>query len=73
MSQWSLITALETMIMIGLLLTLAFLGLIVWLIVTYLPMPPVFRTLILIVTAVVVILYLANAFGIVDLPVPRIR
>lgn len=73
MSHWSLITALETMIMIGLLLTLAFLGLIVWLIVTYIPMPAPFRTIILIVTAIVVIFYLMNAFGIMDIPVPRIR
>lgn len=59
--------------MIGLILTLAFVGLIVYLIITYIPMPAVFRTIILVIVAICLILFLMNAFGIVDMPVPNIR
>lgn len=59
--------------MIGLILTLAICGLIVWAIVTYIPMPPVFRSAILIIAAICIILYLIQAFGLADIPVPRLR
>lgn len=58
--------------MIGLILTIALLGLIVWLITTYIPMPPIFKTVIWVVVAVVLIIYLMNVFGIVDIPIQRL-
>ncbi len=59
--------------MIGLILTLALVGLIVWLITTYIPMPAPFKTIIYVIVAVCLILYLMSVFGIVDVPVPRLR
>ena len=57
--------------MITLIVTLAFFGFIVWL-VTQIPMPPVFKTGIYGVAAFCVILYLLRAFGVGDIPVPRL-
>lgn len=57
--------------MISLILTLAIVGLIVWAIVTYIPMPPVFKTAILVIAVVCVILYLIQVFGFTDIPLPR--
>lgn len=59
--------------MIGLILTLALCGLLVWAITTYIPMPPVFKNAIYVIAAICVILYLANAFGVVDIPIPRLH
>lgn len=59
--------------MLSLIITLALLGLIVWAITTYIPMPPVFKTVIYIVAAVCLIMLLMRAFGVVDIPVPQIR
>lgn len=59
--------------MIGLILTLAVAGLIVYLIVTYIPMPPPFRQIIIVVTVIFLILYLMRVFGILDIPVPSLR
>ncbi len=57
--------------MIGLILTLAVFGLVVYLILTYIPMPQVFKTIILVICAVGLILWLAGVFGVSDIPVPR--
>jgi hypothetical protein len=59
--------------MIGLILTLAICGLIVWAIITYIPMPPIFKNAILIIVAICVILYLIQAFGVADIPIPRLN
>ena len=59
--------------MISLILTLALLGLIVYLVVTYIPMPAPFRQIIIVIAAVFLILYIMNVLGIVDVPVPRVR
>lgn len=59
--------------MLSLILTLALVGLIVWLIVTYIPMPAPFRTVILVVVAICLIIWLMGMFGIGDMPVPRVR
>lgn len=59
--------------MIGLVLSLALLGFVVYLITTYIPMPPIFKTAILVIVAVIVIVYLARVLGIADLPVPSVR
>lgn len=58
--------------MIGLMLTLAMMGLILYLIITYIPMPPAFRTIILVVAVIILILYLMSVFGIADMSVPRV-
>ncbi len=58
--------------MISLILTLAFVGLIVYLIITYIPMPPVFRTVLMVIAAICLIIYLMRVFGMVDIPVPRV-
>jgi hypothetical protein len=57
--------------MIGLILTIALLGLVVWLITTYIPMPQPFKTIILVIAAVILLLYLVQVFGIVDMPLPH--
>lgn len=59
--------------MIALILMLAFAGLIVYLVVTYIPMPDIFRTVILVIVAIVLIIYLMGVFGIADIPVPRLN
>lgn len=59
--------------MIALVLVLALLGFIVYLITTYIPMPPIFKTAIYVIVAVVVILYLLRVLGIGDIPIPSVR
>ena len=61
------------MTLIGLVLGLAIIGLVVWLIVTYIPMPAVVRTAILVITAIVVIVYLLQVLGVGTILVPRLR
>lgn len=59
--------------MIQLILTLALVGLIVYLIVCYVPMPEPIKIAIYVIVAICVIFYLMQVFGIGDLPVPRVR
>jgi hypothetical protein len=59
--------------MIGLIIALALVGLVLYLIETYIPMDPVIKTVIRIVIVVCVILYLIQVFGIADLPLPRLN
>ncbi len=59
--------------MISLILTLAFISLIVWLIVTYVAKTDPIRTIIIAVAVICVLIYLMRAFGIVDIPVPQLR
>jgi preprotein translocase subunit SecE len=49
------------------LLVLAVFGLIVWLIVTYIPMPPPFKTVIVAVAAIVLIIWLVQWSGLLRL------
>lgn len=61
--------------MIGLLILLAVIGVISWIIITYIPMPQGVRTVIIIVAVVCAVIVALNAFG-VRLPnpgVPRLR
>jgi len=55
--------------MIMLILTLAVVGFLVYLITTYIPMPPIFKTVIYVIVAIIVILYLMRVLGIADIPV----
>ena len=58
--------------MITLVLWLALVGFVVWLIITYIPMPDIFKKVIPGIVAVLIILYLIQLFGI-DFPIPRVR
>ena len=58
--------------MIGLLLVLALLGLITWLVVTYIPMPAPMPTIIIAIMVILMILYVLSVVGF-DLPLPRVR
>lgn len=62
---------------VTLLLTIAVIGLIAWLIVTFIPMPPQFKTAIYVVAGVAVLFYLLQAFGLVgglgSIRVPTVR
>ena len=59
--------------MIHLILMLALVGLIVYLIINYIPMPQIFKTVITVIVVIVVILYLMAVLGIADMPIPRVR
>lgn len=59
--------------MISLILTIAILGLIVWFITTHIPMPPIFKTVIYVIVAIFLILFLMRTFGVSDMAVPRLR
>lgn len=60
--------------MIALILTLAIIGLVLYLIETYIPMDPVIKQLIRIIVIVCLVLWLLQLFGLVgDVPVPRVR
>lgn len=59
--------------MISLILMLALVGFLVYLLVTYVPMPQPFKTAILVIVVVCIFLYLISAFGISDIPLPRVH
>lgn len=56
--------------LIILLLVLALIGAFAYVLVTYVPMPPIFRAIIVVVAAIVAVLYALNALGIV---IPNVR
>ena len=56
--------------MISLILTLALVGFILWAVINYIPMPQPFRTGIVVLVVVLVVIYLVQLFGL-DLPLPR--
>lgn len=62
---------------IGLIALLAIMGLITWLLVTYVPMPQQFRGLIIIVSVIIAIVIVLNTFGIFghmpNVSVPKLR
>lgn len=58
---------------IQLILSIALLGLIVWVVVSYVPMPTQFRTAIIAIALILVVIYLIGIIGIIDLPIPRVR
>jgi hypothetical protein len=57
--------------MIEAIVYIALVGVIVYLIVTYLPMPQVFKTIIIVVAALVVILWLIQMLGLTGPSLPR--
>jgi hypothetical protein len=61
------------MTLIGLILTLAVVGFILWLIITYIPMPAPFKNIIVVVVVIVLILWLLQAFGVGGGNLPRLK
>jgi tetrahydromethanopterin S-methyltransferase subunit C len=64
------------MTIFGLLGILVVLGLAVWLITSFVPMAPQFKTLILVVGLLIAVLFILSAFGILgalNAPVPQVR
>lgn len=59
--------------MLSLIITLALIGFVTYLITTYIPMPQIFKTGILVIVALFVILWLIRILGISDLPVPTFK
>jgi hypothetical protein len=59
--------------MIGLIIVLVIVGVCLYLIETYVPMDAAIKTVIRVVVVLCVVLYLLQAFGIVDVPLPRAR
>ena len=59
--------------MIGLLIVLVIVGVCLYLVENFVPMDPTIKTVIRIVVVLCVVLYLLQAFGIVDMPIPRAR
>lgn len=61
--------------MISLLITIALIGLLVWALITFVPMPDKFKTAIIVVAIVCVIIYVLSAMGATprDVPVPQVR
>jgi hypothetical protein len=58
--------------MISLFLSIALMGLIVYLIVTYIPMPAPFKQIIVVIALIFLILYLMRVLGILDIPIGTI-
>lgn len=56
--------------MIEIILGIALVGFLVYLIITYIPMPDIFQKAIIVFVVIVVILYLVKLFGL-DVPVPH--
>lgn len=59
--------------MIGLLIVLAIVGVCLYLIDTYVPMDQAIKTVIRVVVVLCLVLYLLQAFRIVDIPLPALR
>lgn len=56
--------------MISLILTLALIGFLVYLIITYIPMPDIFRKVIIAIAVIMLILYVIRLFNL-DIPLGR--
>jgi hypothetical protein len=59
--------------MLELLLVLVICGVVLYLIEQYVPMSPPIKVVLRVVVVLLLVLFLLRAFGITDLPVPRIR
>ena len=59
--------------MISVILTLAVLALIVWLIISYVVKFEPVRTIIIAIAVICAVIYVMQAFGLVDIPVPQLR
>lgn len=59
--------------MIGVLLVLVVVGVILYLIQTYIPMAPPIKTVITVIVVIFLCLWLLQVFNVADLPVPRLN
>lgn len=59
--------------MISLIVTLIIVGVVIYLIQTYVPMPAPIKTVITVVLVLCLCLYLLSAFGVLDVPIPRVH
>ena len=59
--------------LISLILMLALVGFLLWLLLTFVPMPDPFKKVIIVIVVIVLVLYLMQIFGIVGPNVPRLR
>lgn len=65
------------MSLLTLLLVLILIGVVLWAVTNYIPMPPAIKNLILIVGVIVAVVYCLNAFGVLGrvshVPVPSVK
>jgi hypothetical protein len=59
--------------MISLLITLAIIGFIVYLIVTYIPMPEPFKQVIIVIVVICLLAYVLRVLGFVDIPLRTVK
>lgn len=59
--------------MLTLILGLALTGFLTYLVTTYIPMPDIFKKLIVVVVVIALIVFLLQLFGLANMPVPRLR
>ena len=59
--------------MIGLVITLVIVGLCLYLIETYIPMDPPIKMIIRVVVILLIVVWLLRTFGIIDIPIQRVR
>lgn len=59
--------------MIGVLLVLVIVGVVLYLVETYIPMAPPIKVVIRVVVVLILCLWLLRVFGVGDIPVPSIR
>jgi len=59
--------------MIAVLVVLIVIGVLLWLVETYIPMAAPIKTIIRVVVVLFLCLWLLSVFGLLDLPVPRVR
>jgi hypothetical protein len=59
--------------MIYVLVTLVIVGLCLYLAETYVPMSPPIKTILRVVVVLLIILWLLQVFGVMDIPIPRVR
>jgi len=57
--------------MIALVLTVALVGFITWLIITYIPMPDIFKNVIVVLVVLLLVLYVISSLGFHDIPIRR--
>ena len=57
------------MTLLGLIITLIIVGMLLWLVNTYLPMDPKIKTILNVVVVIAVLLWLLQAFGVFGVPI----
>jgi hypothetical protein len=61
------------MSLIAMIIWVALIGVVVWLIITYVPMPPVFKTVIIVIAVLAIILWLISILGLTGPTIGPIR